>query len=118
MVARVVKVVDCRCHGRSSFSALQLIDLSRQTVSLKVDTEGDAMMMGQCLTFISTHLQKSPAIYDHPLEQSRRATVSMDSHWFNLPPNRFAAWPQPPDAAHAWSARARPTCGHALPPRG
>jgi signal transduction histidine kinase len=40
MVARVVKVVDCRCHGRSSFSALQLIDLSRQTVSLKVDTEG------------------------------------------------------------------------------
>jgi hypothetical protein len=42
MVARVVKVVDCRCHGRSSFSALQLIDLSRQTVSLKVDTEGQA----------------------------------------------------------------------------
>jgi hypothetical protein len=40
MVARGVKVVDCRCHGRSSFSALQLIDLSRQTVSLKVDTEG------------------------------------------------------------------------------
>ena len=40
MVARTVRVVDCRCHGRSSFSALQLIDLSRQTVSLKVDTEG------------------------------------------------------------------------------
>jgi hypothetical protein len=45
------------------------------------------MMIGQCLTFISTHLQKSPAIYDHPLDQSRRATVSVDSHWFNLPPN-------------------------------
>jgi hypothetical protein len=39
-VARAVKVVDCRGHGRSSFSALQLIDLSRQTISLKVDTEG------------------------------------------------------------------------------
>jgi hypothetical protein len=36
----VVKVLDCRGHGRISFSALQLIDLSRQTVSLKADTEG------------------------------------------------------------------------------
>jgi len=40
MAARVVKVLDCGCHGRISFSALQLIDLSRQTVSLKADTEG------------------------------------------------------------------------------
>ncbi len=43
MVAPVVRVLHCRCDGRISFSALQLIEWSRRTVSLKVDTDGPGL---------------------------------------------------------------------------